>query len=85
MECLFCTLVQDPSGAIKAHMVECGVIPAIIPYLDSRHRQQGVIKLSVAVVLNLCIDSNHRKNLMTEAGVVPKVNIHYFRRILPTF
>eukprot|EP00040_Diaphanoeca_grandis_P023421 m.127350 g.127350 ORF g.127350 m.127350 type:complete len:408 (+) comp29267_c0_seq3:662-1885(+) len=64
---------RDPSGAIKSHMVECGVIPAIIPFVDTKLRRPSSVKLAVAVVLNLCIDSDVRKNMMVHAGLVPKL------------
>lgn len=62
---------QDSKGDVKRHMVECGVITAVTPFLESD--QPTVSRLAVAVVLNLAIDCEERKIMLVNAGVTEKI------------
>lgn len=62
---------NDTEGEVKRHMIACGVVPAVMPFLEAQ--QTTVARLAVAVVLNLAIDSEERKSLLVEAGVTEKI------------
>jgi len=64
---------QDTEGLVKGHMIECGVVEAVLPFLSSP--QTTVARLAVAVMLNLAIDSEERKSLLVESGITEKVRI----------
>lgn len=61
----------DTEGLVKGHMIECGVVEAVLPFLSSP--QTTVARLAVAVMLNLAIDSEERKSLLVESGITEKI------------
>lgn len=62
---------KDPDGSIKIQMVEHGIIPAVVRFLDAPRPELQLV--AVANVLNLAIDAEERKVMFMDAGAIEKI------------